>query len=158
MDKMINFLSGELIENPDRMTDEELMAHLKDLEQVAAAANFTLRAVKGILTERMVKDGAKLRLLSLGKLRLHADSRVRDKKLVEALYKECPTTLREKCFAVDLRPLKTGLKELGKMGADWQKKVDELYEVSNSLKVEWNQEIPSETPYASDVDNVVVPF
>lgn len=135
---LINLRTGEVLDFA-AMTDDEIVEQMRDLEAAAWTAKVTLDAAKAELQRRMEDDGAKLRLTPLAKLRLHKRTRIRDRKLVERLYNECPEPLKDKCFAFDIRPLKTGLNELAKLGDDWRRKVDAIYEESHTLKVEWTE-------------------
>lgn len=150
----INLRTGEVLDF-QAMNDEEIVEQLWDLEQAHWAAKAALDEAKAELQRRMESDGATLRLTPRAKLRLHKKTRIRDRKLVEQLYSECPPPLKDKCFALDVRPLKTGLNELAKLGEDWRRKVDAIYEESYGLKVEWQEESATdEAAAAADVDDV----
>lgn len=132
----VNIFTGEVLDLAT-MTDEEIVEQLRDLEQAAWDTKVILDAAKLELQRRMEDDGAKLRLTPAAKLRLHKRTRVRDRKLVEQLHRECPEALKDRCFRFDIRPLKSGLNELAKLGDDWRRKVEAIYEESHALKVEW---------------------
>lgn len=153
----VNIVTGEVLDLA-AMTDEEIVEQLKDLEQAAWATKVTLDAAKLELQRRMENDGAKLRLTPSAKLRLHKRTRIRDRKLVEQLHRECPDALKDRCFRFDIRPLKTGLNELAKLGDDWRRKVDAIYEESHALKVEWveenEQQVEDSQPAGNTADDV----
>jgi hypothetical protein len=136
MAHVVNPLTGEIVEL-DKATDDELISNIKDMEEMAEAISLALRGCKMAISERMTKEGAKLKISPWGKVRIRYSARVADKRLVEALYSECPEQMKKACFAFDIRPLKTGLNELAKLGAAWQSKVVALYENVPSLVFEW---------------------
>jgi len=160
---IVNARTGEVMEL-DAMSDEQLVLELKELEDVYQLAREARDAAKLTLISRMVEDGAKLRLTPVAKVRLQKSVKIRDKKMVDKLFELCPEQLKEKCFKHDLRPLKSGLNELAKLGDDWKTRVDALYQETNSLKIEWlvpeEPEEPEDTGKAdSDVDMTAdVPF
>lgn len=139
---IINLKTGEKLEF-SQMTDEQIVEQLADLEEMYEIARTARDIARSTLISRMEAEGAKLRLTPMAKVRLRKSSRIRDRKLVENLYKICPDELKDKCFKHDLRPLKSGLNELAKLGDDWRHKVDAIYVETNSLNVEWiEQEEP----------------
>jgi hypothetical protein len=153
---IVNVRTGEVLDS-EQLTDEEIVQELKDLETIYDLAKEARDMARNILIGRMEADGAKLRLTSVAKVRLQTTSRVRDRKLVEKLYELCPDELKEKCFKHDLRPLKTGLNELSKLGDDWRDKVDAIYQDSYSLKIEWIEREPDEEPITiniADIDDI----
>lgn len=146
----INPLTGEVLQLAS-LTDAELVEHLSALEQDYASVRQALYAVRGEILTRMQRDGARLRLTPRAKLRVHYESRVRDRRLVERLYELCPESLRDRCFRFDIRPLKSGLNELAKLGSEWQERVDALYDQVPVLKVEW---VEMQEPDASRLGEV----
>jgi len=132
----INFKTGGVLDF-QQMTDEQIVEQLADLEEVYEVARTARDAARNTLISRMEAEGATLKLTPLAKIRLRKQSKIRDRKLVETLYKICPTELRDKCLAMDLRPLKTGLNELAKLGEEWRKKVEAIYTETWMLAVEW---------------------
>ncbi len=51
---------------------------------------------------------------------------------------------------MDLRPLKSGLNELAKLGDDWRQKVEAIYADTWTLNVEWIT--PGEIQAADELD------
>lgn len=133
-----NLLTGEVLDLTD-MSDEEIVAALKDLQETLDSVKRAVRVAEAELMERMAKEGATLRPTELANLRLHNESRPVSKKAVEALYSRCPEGFKERCFAFDIRPLKSGLNELAKLGHEWRESVERLYETKQKLKVEWKE-------------------
>ncbi len=133
---IVNLKTGETLDL-SQMTDEQIVEQLADLEEMFEMAKIARDAARAALISRMESEGATLKLTPIAKIRLRKQTRIRDRKLVEALYKICPVELKEKCFQMDLRPLKSGLNELAKLGDDWRQKVDAIYAESYSLNVEW---------------------
>lgn len=155
--EIINARTGELV-NISEMTDEELVLELKEQEEIYNLAKAARDSVRFALISRMEAEGAKLKLTNAGKVRLRSTVRVRDRKLVEELFKICPEELKEKCFKHDLRPLKSGLNELAKLGDDWRHRVDSIYQETNSIVVEY-AEPKEEEQTDSDVDMTAdIPF
>lgn len=134
----VNPLTGEVFDFA-AMSDEDIVAALKSFQQAMDSVRSALRSAEAELTERMEKDGATLRLTNLATLRLHNESRPVSKKAVEELYQKCPDPFKERCFAFDIRPLKSGLNELAKLGHEWRELVERLYETRPKLKVEWKE-------------------
>jgi len=134
--EFINVQTGEIL-NFESMTDEEIVNQLETLEDLAMQAKSALDGAKQTLISRMIADGAKLRLTEKAKVRLLVQSRPSDQKLIEKLYEECPEQLKSRCFKFEVKPIKSGLNELAKLGEEWRRKVDACYKTSTSLKIEW---------------------
>jgi hypothetical protein len=155
---IVNARTGEVMEL-DEMSDEQLVLELKELEDVYQVAKDAREYAKFILQQRMEKEGAKLKLTPVAKVRLHSAVKIRDRKLVDKLFENCPEALRDKCFKHDLRPLKSGLNELAKLGDEWKARVDSIYQETYSLKIEWLAPEQPEEPEKSDVDMTAdIPF
>ena len=147
---IINVQTGEVLDW-SQATEEEILDDLRELEEVYQLAKQARDAARSAILDRMTRAGATLLLTDVAKVRINYTSKVRDPKLVELLYKECPEQFREKCFQVELKPRKAGLNELAKLGADWKKKVESIYVPVPSLKVEWQMSQP-------ELKNGVSPF
>jgi hypothetical protein len=147
---IINVQTGEVLDW-SQATEEEILDDLRELEEVYQLAKQARDAARSAILDRMTRAGATLLLTDVAKVRINYTSKVRDPKLVELLYKECPEQFREKCFQVELKPRKAGLNELAKLGADWKKKVESIYVPVPSLKVEWQMSQPElkngDTPF-----------
>lgn len=147
---IINVQTGEVLDW-SQATEEEILDDLRELEEVYQLAKQARDAARSAILDRMTQAGATLLLTDVAKVRINYTSKVRDPKLVELLYKECPEQFREKCFQVELKPRKAGLNELAKLGADWKKKVESIYVPVPSLKVEWQMSQPElkngDTPF-----------
>ena len=139
----MNVQTGEVLDY-DQLTDEQIVEHLADLEELATQAKAAVEGAKQTLMIRMEREGAKLRITPLGKVRLHKSSRAGDRRNIEKLYEECPEELKEACFKHDVRPIKSGLNELAKLGDDWKMKVDACYKESATIKVDWA--LPEQEP------------
>ncbi len=146
---IVNLKTGEALDFA-AMSDEEIVAQLKDLEEVFEMARMARDTARAVLIRRMEAEGATLKLTPFAKIRLRKQSKIRDRKLVEALYKICPPELKAKCFQMDLRPLKSGLNELAKLGDDWRQKVEAIYADTWTLNVEWIT--PGEIQAADELD------
>jgi hypothetical protein len=155
--QVVNPITGELIDL-ETADDEVIMAAVKDMEDAVQTMNLALRGLRVVIQERMKKAGATLKITSMGKVRLRFNAKIADKRLVDALYKECPEELKKACFAFDIRPLKTGLNELAKMGDSWKAKVDSLYEQVPSLVFEWNETAAAPDETAATEDDVPILF
>lgn len=147
---VLNVRTGEILDW-SQATEEEILDDLRELEEVYQLAKQARDAARSAILDRMTRAGATLLLTDVAKVRINYTSKVRDPKLVELLYKECPEQFREKCFQVELKPRKAGLNELAKLGADWKKKVESIYVPVPSLKVEWQMSQPElkngDTPF-----------
>ena len=135
----VNVLTGEVLDFVT-MSDEEIVVALRDLQSALDATRSAVRVAQAELMERMARDGATLRMTDIATLRLHHESKPVGKKAVQELYQRCPDEFKERCFAFDIRPLKTGLNELAKLGHEWRELVDKVYETTPKLKVEWKEE------------------
>ena len=94
---IVNLKTGETLDL-SQMTDEQIVEQLADLEEMFEMAKLASDAARAALISRMESEGATLKLTPMAKIRLRKQTRIRDRKLVEALYKICPVDLKEKCF------------------------------------------------------------
>lgn len=138
---IVDQITGEVINLKQldivAMNDEELAETLKLLESSFNDVREVYNSARQEFISRMEHNGAKLKLTSIGKFRINIDRQVVSTKLVEDLESICPQEFKSKCFTYDIRPLKTGLNELAKLGEDWNKKVNALYRETPRLKMEW---------------------
>lgn len=143
------------------LSDEDLLGFIRDMEETARKANNAAKRLKGELLERMMADGARIRLTNLAKVRLYEQSILVDKQSIHVLYDDCPVDLRSKCFAIEYKPLKRGLSLLAKLSSAWNERICMMYKRELGLRIEWcadgavsstsDSEMSSDgTPYSTD--------
>lgn len=133
---IINLRTGEVLDF-STWTEEEIVAELRDLEDILQTAREARDYAKSVLLARMNQAGATLLPTADATVKVRMRPGRPTQRMVDDLYKICPDDFKEKCFRAELRPLKHGMNQLAQLGTEWQKRVDALYQEVPTLDVEW---------------------
>ena len=148
---IINLRTGEVLDFSAR-TEEEIVAELRDLEDILQTAREARDYAKSVLLARMNQAGATLLPTPEATVKVKIRPNRPTQRMVDDLYNVCPAEFRDKCFKTELKPLKRGMNQLAQLGSEWQQRVDALYQEVPTLDIEWkpkeNEDVPFEpTPF-----------
>ncbi len=138
---IINLRTGEVLDF-SAWTEEEIVAELRDLEDILQTAREARDYAKSVLLARMNQAGATLLPTPEATVKVKMRPGRPTQRMVDDLYKICPDDFKEMCFKTELKPLKRGMNQLAQLGTEWQKMVGALYQEVPTLDIEWK---PKET-------------